>query len=384
MTLKTRSLGTVAAVSFFAFTATPTLAASEAEITAALQKSFAGAPGSTVELGSPSVSGDDFIYSPVTIKGGDGSETVIGTLTLTDADLNAGGGIKAGSIVGETINAKNGGSTIAIESIEILNPDFVPAPGADQPGKGRLDSLSANGISVTEEGKPPVTIASVLVETDDYVNDMPRSISVAIEGLEVDPASLDDTGEGAAQLKAYGYDKLTLGIFGAGSWDAAAGTLTFDELTVEGAEAGVITLSAVLGGVTEDVMAKLQQPSPPPELMQQITLQEAAVVYVDDSLAGRVLDVQAKSMGAAREAFVEQLTGALPLMLMALQNPGFQDQVATAVGAFLKDPKNLTISVAPEPPLSIMDIMMQSQMAPQTLPDTLKAEIEANADLDQQ
>jgi hypothetical protein len=52
--------------------------------------------------------------------------------------------------------------------------------------------------------------------------------------------------------------------------------------------------------------------------------------------------------------------------------------VAGAVGAFLKDPKSLTVKLQPEAPISSNEIMGIATTAPQTLPDRLNASITAN------
>ena len=75
---------------------------------------------------------------------------------------------------------------------------------------------------------------------------------------------------------------------------------------------------------------------------------ELTIRYDDHSLAGRVLDFLAKQQGLARADYAKQISDALPFLLIALNNPGFQEQVAAAVSSFLQDPKSLTIEIAPD------------------------------------
>ena len=113
-------------------------------------------------------------------------------------------------------------------------------------------------------------------------------------------------------------------------------------------------------------------------VLSQLSVQALTIRYRDDSLAGKILDAAAAQQGATREQYVQQLAGALPFFLAMVQNPAFQNKVATAVGQFLTDPKSLTISVQPERPISGAELFGLVQTAPQTLPDVLGASIEAN------
>lgn len=386
MICKKLATTTVAALALFAISSTTTFAASEQEITDALTKLIQGGnAGVTVNLGSPTADGDALVYKDVTVKsaGDTASDTKIATLTVTGGDVNDMGGIKAASIKAESIESSDGSTKATVASAEIVNPDVAAPPADGQPGRGKFDSVTVSDIAVSETGKPPVTIGSVGMEATDYVGDYPHAFSLSVENIVVDPAVADDGGQFAGQLKELGYEKVDANLFASGSWDQDAGTLTIEDLSLEGTDMGAIGLSAVLGGFTADVMTKLGQPNPPPELMNTITINEAHVTYEDSSLAGRLLDMQAKQMGASREDFVGQISAALPLMLSALQNPGFQDKLATAAGTFLKDPKNITISAVPEKPVTVMELMTTAQTAPQTLPDQLKAEVTANEDLEQ-
>jgi hypothetical protein len=386
MICKKPATTTVAAFALFAISSTTTFAASEQEITDALTKLIQGGDaGVTVTLGTPTADGDALVYKDVAIKsaGETASDTKIGTLTVTGGDVNDMGGIKAGAIKAEAIESTDGSTKATVASAEIVNPDIAAPPAEGKPGRGKFDSVTVSDIAVSESGKPPVTIATVGMEATDYVGDYPRAFSLSVENVVVDPAVADDGGQFAGQLKELGYEKVDANVYISGSWDQDAGTLSIEDFSIEGADMGSIGLSAVLGGFTADVMAQLGQPNPPPELMNSVTVNEAQLTYEDSSLAGRLLDMQAKQMGASRENFVNQISAALPLMLSALQNPGFQDKLATAAGTFLKDPKNITISAQPEKPVTVMELMTTAQTAPQTLPDQLKAEVTANEELEQ-
>ena len=380
MVLKRQAALSVAAFGLFAYSSAAAFAATDAEITAALESLIeSGDSKATVELGTPTNTGGALVYRDVviTVTGDDAGTTNVGTITVTGGDVNAAGGLIAESIRAETIRNVSGDTTATVGSMEAVNLDVTPPKDGAEPS-GRVDSVSIEAIEVNEAGAPPVKVASVSFEAADYQNGYPHTVSLGVEGIEVDPAMAPEDDGTAAQLKALGYEKLLLGIQGSGSWDEATGDLTLEEFTIEGADMGSLTITGDLGGFTADVVAQLDQPSPPPELMSEITISSATVTFQDDSLTGRVLDMQAQQMGTDRATFVEQITAALPLMLTMIQNPAFQEKVANAAGTFLKDPQNISISVEPESPVTLLSIIGAAQMAPESLPDMLNAELTAN------
>ncbi len=373
MTISSRWSLTVAVVALTAGLAGPAFAAATPEqVTAALTKLLAMDKGATFNLGAPTKSNDGVVYNNVSIKAGDGSETKIDVLTFGNPTVD-GDTLSADSIVAENVTGTDKGDSVSIASVELTSPVFT---GKDT--GNRVDAVSAEGMSFSQGGKAPVVIDSAGLDLSDYANDVPHAIDVSVEGIAVDPAAVDSDGQFAAQLKAMGYDKLTFGFYGSGSLDETSGDLVVNEITVDGTDLGTVTLTGTFGGLTSDVLNKFKQPTPPQEALGNITLKQASVYYGDASLAGRIIAQQAKQMGQEPAAFVGQITGALPLLLSAIGNQPFQEKLSQGLTTFLKDPKNLTVTVKPDAPIALLNIISTSQTAPQTLPDVLKADVIAN------
>jgi hypothetical protein len=377
-----RVTASVTALALFALSSMTVLAATEQEITAALEAALESSQsGMDVTLGTPTAEGDALVYRDSVIKATDddsASEIKIGTLTLTGADVNADGGIVADAMVGEnlTMTGKDN-ETATVEKVEVVNLETTPAKDGDT-ASSKVDSMSATGINVTSADGPPVKVESITFNASDYVGRYPSTMSFAVNGVEVDVAAAGAEDPSVQQLKALGYDKIVLGITGSGKWDESAGTMTVQNFTIDAQDMGSFTIAGVFGGFSPDVMAELQKPEPSHEVMQKITLNEASIGFTDASITNKLLDMQAQQMNADRATFVEQITAALPLMLSAVGNPGFQEKIAAAATMFLKDPQNITISVKPDQPVDMMTLMMTGQTAPQTLPDVLKAEVTSN------
>lgn len=358
------------------------LAADEAEITAAIKDIIASSGNnSQVELGTPTADGDALVYSNVSISqppdsDGNVRDGKIATLTLTNADIDEDGSLTADSLVAEGVSASsNTGSNLRMDRFEVI--DLV-APKKDPASEavGRYESVTATGITAIDENAQTVTVDRINMVNGEFEGDYPHKIDVSVEGINLDLSKAAD--ESTAQLKALGYESLRFNLFGGGNYNEEDGSVSLNRLSLEGDDVGALTLTGELGGFTPDVIKMLQQPQPGPEVLSMVNITTATLTYEDRSLAGRILDQQAKAAGATREAFAENLASALPLILSALQNPDFQTKVANAAGAFLKDPKSIAVTISPEKPMSLMEIITVAQTAPQTLPDTLKAEVVAN------
>lgn len=361
-------------------------AATEAEITEALTAVFTATDtGTTVTLGSPTASGNTLVYKGVEFRQTDGGAvnvSTVDTMTVTGGDLNAAGALTADQLMLEGLTSTSAdGTTVTVGEITVEDLDVKEKPVAGTPPVATYASIAAGDMTVAQNGKTSATVESLLFEAENYVGNVPRSVNLSVDAITVDPAGFDDGGAAAAQLQAFGYEKLVLSLVGKGALDEASGDLSVEEFSISGVDAGTLSLTATLGGFTPEVIAQMSQPEPPPTVLDAITIQDAELVFEDASLAGRILGFQATQMGTTAEALADQLSAALPLMLTPLQNPAFQNTVATAAGAFLKDPQNISVTAAPEAPVSLATVIGLAQSAPQTLPQTLNVSVTANQDL---
>lgn len=382
MNFRARATTSIAAIAILALSGAPSLAASEAEISQAIKDIVAsGGNRSDVNLGTATQTGDTLVYSGVSVSqppdsNGTVREGKIATLTLTNPDVDANGSLTADSLVAEGVSAtSNTGAGLRMERFEVTNL-VAPKTNPSAQAPGRYDQVTATNLTATDENAQTVTVDRISLSNSDYVNDFPHKIDLAVEGIDVDLSKATD--EGVQQLRALGYETLTFNIFGAGNYNQDGGSIDVSRLSLEGVDLGALTLTGQLGGFTPDVIQMLQQPQPGPEVLTKVNVTSATLTYEDRSLATRVLDQQAQAAGATREAFAENLAAALPLILSSLQNPDFQTEVANAVGAFLKNPQRLSVTVKPETPMSIMEIIGVAQTAPQTLPNVLNADVTAN------
>jgi hypothetical protein len=311
-------------------------------------------------------------------------------VTIAQTDLSGGELLSTGrlklsklAMTGLNMDADDGSLSIAaFSSTDLVLPSPSEMSKSDDkaPVSPSYADLEILGTTVQDENGNQATAARIFVAIDEMDGDIPTASHFAVEGLVIDAESLDDDGKKA--LTDLGYDKLTLVVTGSGKWDPEAATLVLDNLTISGQDAATLQLSLSLGGLTREVVNKLNKTQDEPEkalgLIQGITVQSLSLKVDNDSLVERILDRQAKEAGTDRAGLVAQLEGGLPLMLSLLQNPDFQAKVATALGSFLKEPGTLEIIATPGAPVPVAQIMGAAMMAPQTLPQVLGVGISAN------
>lgn len=383
MNVSHTALTTVAAAALLALSSTASLAATEQEITDALTALLKMSDAATeVTLGTPAVSGDDYIYSNVVIAESNPDAAAskgkieVRTLTLTKPDVVE-GALTADELVAANVKLTQtqDPTIVTVASVEFTNLRAHPTTAAAPAKTPHFDTAAVTDVVGTSGDTTLFSVASVALEAGNYMGDIPRAVGLDVQGAS---ASTSVLGEAAPSLTELGYDKIEVNITAAGTWDPDGAVLSVDELTLESVDMGSLSASLVLGGATAALVDRLNGATPDHTVANDLTLETASLTYEDASLAGRILDQQAKAVGQDRAAFAEQISAALPLMLSMIGNPGFQEKLANAASMFLKDPKNITISVEPAKPLPLARIMEIGQTAPNTLPDELAADVTAN------
>ena len=275
--------------------------------------------------------------------------------------------------------------SVAVAAIEITDP-VLPAPESVSNLSGNeviapaYSRAELNEIVIEAEDTGRIPIARALVTIDQMDGDMPTAGSLRVEEIRVNADALDDDERDA--LSDLGYESLTLTAEVSGNWDPESGSLSIDNITLSGDDAGTLNASLKINGVTRALVTQLDAAQNNPQqamgLMQGLLVEEVTVRLDNDTLVERVLDMQATEAGVTRETFVTQLTGALPMMLAILNNAEFQNEVAGAASVFLNDPKSLQVTAMPGTPIPFASILGAAMMAPQSLPALLGVSVVAN------
>lgn len=221
----------------------------------------------------------------------------------------------------------------------------------------------------------------------------PMTFDGAAEAFTVALGKLEDPTTRAAAT-AMGYENLEGYLEMKGNWDPASGQLSVGKFDITGVDAGTFGLSLNIGGYTPEFVKALQQmqeqmaANPNDDnsaqglamlgLLQQLTLNSARIQFSDDSLTGKVLEFVAQQQGTQPANIANQAKAVVPFMLMQLNNPELMQMATAAVGSFLDNPQNISISAEPPAPVPFALIMAGAMSAPQSLPQQLGVKVTAN------
>ena len=317
---------------------------------------------------------------------GEDAKVSIERITISNGDV-VDGKLSAGEITMDGLRIESKDATVTAVSgratdITMPSADDIKAKSPSLSADSKYGQVEINGLTIASEDGVNVPIGHIALEASDYVGDIARKFSLSVDNLSIAKSMLD--GQGQAMFDRLGYDNLMLSLSLDGTWDDSTGIGDIKKFALTGKDVGTLSLTARVGGLTPDVVAKLKtmdggnNPQEAMQLLQGLTVESLMIRFDNDSVVERGLDAQAKEMGTTRDALAAQLSGALPLMLSALQNPGFQKKVGEAATTFLKERKTIIASANPAQPIPVAQIFGTAMVAPQSIPDVLGVDVTTN------
>lgn len=346
----------------------------------ALTTALSAGSRATITFESAAASGADIVVTGLAATDSHGEDTVTFDTVTIAAPTDGGGGVFASPSIGfsgGTLTGKAKGTigSATLTDVIVLDPAVLPKDAAPTPAQGLLfKTAEIADIAVTPEGRQDeVTISRVEVEVGNVVDNVPLDSKGTIIDMTIPESAFAGRPVGPAML---GYGDLVLDFAWDGSRSPDGKSVDLRDFTVSLEDAGSVSVTGKFANmpaptVLNDAGAKSSA--------REIVVDNMTIRYQDASLAERILDLQAQKQGVTREAYAGQIGAALPFLLASLNNPPFQQKVATALAAFLQDPKSLTVTLSPGEPISGGDILRLARSSPQDLPDRLNAEIDANA-----
>lgn len=306
-------------------------------------------------------------------------ETRVDSVLFSNPELTE-DGIKADTITIKGFSADSGNSQFAIGDGVLEGVTIPGAMDAAMDGKSPVPAVYSkmhfSNITVTTDDQVEIPIASFTIENSDFVDTQPRKITLAVEGISLTAENATDE-DAKAQMKALGYESILGHLRGDFRWDDSANEIHVNAMELGAADVGTLRIAAQVGGITKEFLAG-RQGKEAMELMQSVTIKSLSINFNNDSVIERVIKMQAEEAGTEPGAFVDGLLAQLPAMLMILQNEPFAKKAEAAVTAFMREPRNLTISASPAQPLPATQIMGAAMIAPQSLIGLLNVDVAAN------
>lgn len=296
-----------------------------------------------------------------------------------------GGRIKAGVFNADGLSFVDDESKLTVGSlaasdIEIPSADSVKSGDDLNKAQALYKQVTISDVLATDKDGFAVPVKTITASTDDIVDGIPHSGAFTASGIVIDVNQVADQ-DFKKELLALGYNTLNLSVSAKGAWHPDKSSATIDQFEIDADGIGSLTLTSEIGGLSKDAVAALSDPAQSDKsdaVIQGLTLENMTITFKNQTLVQRLLEVQAKDAGVSPDAYASQLAAAMPMLLMPLKNPEFQNTTAAAISTFLKDPKTLTVTASPEQGLSVMEIFGAAMFGPEHLPQMLKASVAAN------
>lgn len=388
-----RTRGIMAGLIVGLMSSTAAHAAADGEAFAQRLKTLLAPQGVTLNYTGVSESGDDVVLQGASIAS-EGESLELGDLTFENVEGTAEQGFTADRVGLRDVDRTESDSRLQVTGMEVEGLRLAGTTAATDPALPsniQIERAGFDAITMQHQGKDVLTVGATELTSE-------QGSAGGISGtFDVSRFSFDTTvepdSEGARTMAAIGYPQIHGSMTGQAEWNPADGLLKLDPLKVVWDDAAELDFAYTITGYTPAFIQQLsqlqQQMAANPDgsdstgmamlgLISQLYLNNARLAITDNSLTNKLLDHYAQRNGQTREQLVQQLQAMLPSMLAYIQNPAFQTKVQDAVSAYLTDPENLSIVVAPQTPVPATQVIGAAMGAPQTLPEVLKLDITAN------
>lgn len=391
-----RSIGVVLASTTFLSFAGSAFALDGADVLAKINALYA-LQGGKVEAASTAVEGSNVKLSGVTVSfaGMDGKSFPLGDVTLENVE-EADDGYNIEKIAFPNVNTTQEGVTFTASDISIGGV-YVP----NEPKAGTIESMMlyqnfvAGPMAATKDGKQVFALEGIEANLNTAEDQSKFDFDATVSGINVDLSTAPDP-KAQEAISALGLQTLNGEVTMKGSWTLADGKFELSEYAFDFENVGRLDVRFSLSGYTLDFIKAMQDAIKAAEtnpdkaaaqqamgmsmlgLAQQLSYNGASIRFDDAGITAKALDFAGKQQGVDGKQMAQSLKGMMPMMLGAMNMPDLQKQIESAVGAFLDDPKSLTISANPAQPLPAPQIMGAAMGDPANLVKTLNVQVTAN------
>jgi hypothetical protein len=221
-------------------------------------------------------------------------------------------------------------------------------------GEFHIDDVSANF-----EHAPLVTMDSLKGQTL-YDANGTQSGTVTMRALKFATTGRPLKPQAKLALERFGMADFTIDLDEAGTYAPADGRVTLSKADLKFYDLGTLHFAMDAQGLQNISGPGADQA----EALKAIHLKSATVQWTDNSLVNRVFKVVSLQTGKSVDDLHASL--ALPIASVGMFLPSQPDAPAQ-INAFLADPKQLTITLAPPVPVSLFDVAHASAMEKATM-----------------
>jgi hypothetical protein len=391
-----RSIGVLLASTTFLSVAGSAFALDGDDVLAKINALYA-LQGGKIEAASTSVEGSNvkLTGAAVTMAGMDGKAFPIGDVTLENVE-EGDDGYSIEKIALADVNTTQEGVTFTVTGIS-LGGVYVP----NEPKAGTIESMmvyesvTTGPMTATTNGKQVFALEGMDANLTPADDKSKFDFDATVSGVNIDLTSAPDP-KAQEAIQALGLQQINGEVTMKGSWTVADGKFELNEYAFDLDNVGRLDINFSLSGYTLDFIKAMQEATKAAEsnpdkaagqqammmsmmgLMQQLIYNGASIRFDDAGITAKALEFAGKQQGVDGKQMAESVKGMMPMMLGSLNMPDLQKQIESAVGAYLDDPKSLTVSATPAQPLPAPQIMGAVMGDPANLVKTLNVQITAN------
>ncbi|MEP9389220.1 hypothetical protein [Mesorhizobium sp. KR9-304] len=334
-----------------------------------------------IDIGWSKVTGD---ASNMVIEGfsaraaGESDAFEIGNVTLSDV-TEQNGGYLVGRLTTAPFSMAEDGMEIDISPF-VVEGLSIPADSTDPMSSITMyRNASLDNLSVKIAGKTAFALDGMAFQAAPPEGGQPMTFSGAIEKFSTDLTVISDP-QVRSYFDALGYSQLDGFINLAGSWQPADGRWLVSRYDIAINDVGTLGMTVDVSGFTPGVLQKLNETSArmaetpdgtdtadQKELLRQLenaTFNGASLRFTDDSLTNRAVGMVAAQQRAKPADVITMAKAALPLAMMQFQMGELAGAISPAINAFLDDPRNVEIVLAPPSPVTFGRISEVSTATP--------------------
>lgn len=315
-------------------------------------------------------SGNDFILRGARAEAKDGGvPAVIGDITLRNVTEIDGGDYRVDEMEIPSFSISRAGLTVVMTGA-LMEGLLLAGPNSTDPLAGKMISESAriNEMSASSGGSELFSMSNFSYQIERSNDGWDMTYTGAAEKFSSDLSKIEDP-QAAAMLAALQIQQISGSMETAGSWSLKTGKAGLDKFDITFDNRGKIGLTTSMDGYTQAFMkatdeARAAAANGTPEqaqaqglallgLQQQITISSASLRYDDASFAMRALEMAAATQNARASDLPGTAQMMLPMLLPQYLPPDMVQQVTAELVKFLREPKNIEVSIAPAEPVAL-------------------------------
>ncbi|PKR90780.1 hypothetical protein CXZ10_05350 [Pleomorphomonas diazotrophica] len=321
---------------------------------------------------------ESFDFGVNSFDGNDISGNGIGAFTLRDITASSKDTSIKGSLSLLTLQDIRFGSLASL-----LDLGKSASEGNQPSGEAMREALVNGGTSFgfielstlsVESPLGSVGLSSLALTSGDYMGTLPQRSDFTFTSLSLPVALLMDETV-VSELTGMGYETLDVSGGLTVSWDAEKGDLHLEDLTLKAADMGAVSSDFHLDGLP---LSLIEKPEEIEARMKEANLVSASVTYGNGGIVEKAFEAQAKKNGQDGDKLRENIAGALPLMLSFLEDPKLQAKFEKPIADFIKDPKSITLTMAPDKPVPFAELEKVNTDKPNDLIRLLNVGVIAN------